>query len=1668
MYISRKLFCFLFVVLCQVVGLRAEEPTYTVQNVALSTNHLVYEPFSRKIFATVPGSVGSNGTIFGNSVTPINPVNGTVGSSVFVGSEPGRVVATNNGQYLYIATASATNIVRYDLAKGTSADQFSLGMGYGPLYAEDLETVPGLPETVTVARANRGLSPRHEDIAVYDNGLKRPMRSAGVNVIEWNDSGTRLYGYFNEITSFDFVRWDLATNGLVNGSVIHPMTGFGIDIRQSGGRIYGTNGQIFDPETGTQIGTFPGGTFVPDAKVGRVFALTQSNSNVTIRAFDTQTLLQTGTITIPIGSGTATQLIRWGRNGLAFRTVTAVYLVQTNLVPDVTPEHLLAITDQRVVEGDTGQSDVNLSVSLSEASSNAVTVRYATTDGTAVAGSDYISASGDLIFEPGETQKTISLKINGDIAEEVDESFAVQLSLASGATILDGQGRITIVNDDVIPDIHVNDVSVNEGGTGSNTATFTISLSQASRQTVTVNYATSGGTATANNDYSTASGTLTFNPGQTSMSVPVTVLDDGIDESNETFLLNLSGASNGNLVDASGEATIVDDDVAPTVYIEPVSVQEGDHGSTQAEFRVSLSWPATAPGSINYSTQDGTAQSPADYQSTFGTLNFAAGESSKLVSVPVKGDTIIESNKRFSLILSNPINLVLRSPLQRNPDNGHYYEVVQQPLIWMAAKAAAQERAYLNARGHLATVSSAIENSYLVNRFYPGAGLWLGGFQPINSEEPNGGWGWVTGEPFTYTNWNPGEPNQVGEEDFIQIGNSGRWNDLLDSHPLPYIIEYDVAPGFTGAPSQAEATIIDDDTAAGPLPSFTISDINFAEGQNGPSSANFTVSLSSASNKTATVQWATQDDTATAGSDYATNSGVLTFEAGEAQKTVSISVLGDHLVETDETFLVVLTNPVNSSLADTTGFATIRNDDHAPVAVDDATLVNEDDSIAIAVLNNDTDADGDILSVESVVAETATRGKVTLEAGGVVRYVPEANFAGTAAFSYRVTDNRNGIATARVFITVRAVNDTPVALDNVAATREDTILTQSAPGVLDNDTDIDGDALTARLEERPQHGILTLEANGQWSYSPSPNYHGTDSWTYKVVDGQSESNLATVRINVVPVPDAPLAVDDIATTPEETPVLTTVLANDGDADGDALRVANVSSGAHGTTLLNGDGSILYSPERDFAGTDSFSYRIIDATGSDSTATVTITVTDVAEVPAPTPVPSVPTLSLTVAPASFAENAGAIATNGIVQISFPVREATLVAISAVDARRITVPAHVIIPAGSTQASFTIGVVDDRIYTGSRSTNIQVTIPNLPPVVATLTVIENERAVDFQPRISWISPRPAYLTSLGSLEGTVAGSSAGGTTGLKVSVAIQRFDGAYYNGRGWGAVHWLPTTVSAGRWKVPLSLMPPVAVLRNGRYNLIAQAELPYGSQKAYVSVIIDRTAPKVSILTPVHRSNVSRLNSIAGQAADELNGSGITQVLLSIRRLKDGQYWSGYRWGTLPLTMSNPVKSGRWTRSTLLPSGMNLLSGYHHLTATTIDRAGNRASYTSVVLVKTDSTSASTSRQNTNQDATSRVVLSSSAAESTSNRIELSWTGALDVGSATDMATFSVVADGKVVAIESVAYEAANNRVFLQLPEESLAAGSVVNVVWRGLRDAQQQLLPDLSTSMHAR
>ena len=313
------------------------------------------------------------------------------------------------------------------------------------------------------------------------------------------------------------------------------------------------------------------------------------------------------------------------------------------------------------------------------------------------------------------------------------------------------------------------------------------------------------------------------------------------------------------------------------------------------------------------------------------------------------------------------------------------------------------------------------------------------------------------------------------------------------------------------------------------------------------------------------------------------------------------------------------THPTTNTVAVLLNTTTVPN--RAPTAAADAYSTAEDTHLTVAapgVLGNDTDPDGDSLS--AVVVSGPAHGSLNLNADGGFTYTPAANFNGTDTFTYQAGDGTAQSNPATVTMTVTRVNDPPAATDDAYSTAEDTPRTVPAPGVLGNDSDPDGDQLTAVVASGPGHGSLTLRADGSFAYTPAADFNGTDTFTYRASDDTLNSNLATVTITVTAINDAPTAAADAYSTVEDTALTVAapgLLGNDTDPDSSTLTAALVTGPGHGTLTLDGDGSFTYTPAANFNGTDSFTYRASDGTLDSGLATVTITITAVNDTPVAT-------------------------------------------------------------------------------------------------------------------------------------------------------------------------------------------------------------------------------------------------------------------------------------------------------------------------------------------------------------------------------------------------------------------------------------------------------------------
>lgn len=424
----------------------------------------------------------------------------------------------------------------------------------------------------------------------------------------------------------------------------------------------------------------------------------------------------------------------------------------------------------------------------------------------------------------GADYEIYSLDINGDPPVRLTTNSAQDDTPFWGRAPLPDSGRT----------LSIEDTEVVEGDSGSVVARFKVSLSAAATVPVSVTYGVASGTANIGFDVARVSGTVFFAAGETEQFIDIPVLGDTSTEGDETFRVNLTNPLGATITDSQGIGTIIDNESFPVIRLNTASVPEGDAGTADAVLTATLSVASTRTVTVAYATEDGSAKAGSDYIAQSGTLTFAPGQTSQQITVKVNGNTRYEPDEFLTVKLSNPVWGRLDPPATFpqifNPDNGHWYRFVQQPRTWDNAVNDSVAMNVYGVGGHLVTVNSLAEQNFLVTHFGNRQYL-MGGYQSLNSVEPGGGWRWVTDEPFDYTNWNTGEPNNASagqNEDIIYAYAStspypaGSWNDAPRNTYDAFLVEFDT-PASAGLYDRPGTIVINNDDP-GPLPAsvFTL------------------------------------------------------------------------------------------------------------------------------------------------------------------------------------------------------------------------------------------------------------------------------------------------------------------------------------------------------------------------------------------------------------------------------------------------------------------------------------------------------------------------------------------------------------------------------------------------------------------------------------------------------------------------------------------------------------------------------------------------------------------------------------------------------------------------------------------------------------------------------
>lgn len=551
----------------------------------------------------------------------------------------------------------------------------------------------------------------------------------------------------------------------------------------------------------------------------------------------------------------------------------------------------LAVSAPIVREG--AGSTASFTVSLSEPFDTDRSFAFRTEDGTAKAGSDYVAQDGIVTFLAGQTVATIDIALRNDRTAEGTETF--NLSITGAHNVVGTTGVATIADDDVaLPVAWVEGEAVTE----SNYMKFTVHLSEAASDAVTVDYNLLNGSGTRNDDvYGSSSnlmGTVTFAPGETSKIITFRANWESLDELDESVqlqLFNPVGATFGTNVHSPTAIGWVLDDDGPgnnrAIDVSDIVVTEAAGG--KAIFTVSLSQAFDVDRSFSFTTADGSATSKSDYVARAGTVMFRAGQTEAHVEVDLRNDRVAEAGERFELVVrgAHGVNGATGTALIMDDD-------ARQPIITIDG-AAVEEGNYLV---HTVRLSKPAADAVTV------------GYTTISGSATVGSDLYASTSPLAGTvTFAPGETTQ-----HIILRANWESTDELDESYFIRLHEPSGA-GFGGNNRSITATgWVHDDDGPGLNRTVSVSGAEVREGADGRVAV-FAVELSTAATTDLTLRFATVAGTAKAGADFVARSGNITFAAGQTRIEIPVTIRNDMLLEDNEQFSLRVVPPFPGSLS---------------------------------------------------------------------------------------------------------------------------------------------------------------------------------------------------------------------------------------------------------------------------------------------------------------------------------------------------------------------------------------------------------------------------------------------------------------------------------------------------------------------------------------------------------------------------------------------------------------------------------------------------------------------------------------------------------------------------------------------------------------------------------
>lgn len=567
----------------------------------------------------------------------------------------------------------------------------------------------------------------------------------------------------------------------------------------------------------------------------------------------------------------------------------------------------LSIAAASIDEGDAATTDLIFTVTLSVAATSAVSMDYSSADATADQ-TDYNAVSGQLVIAAGDTSGTITVQILGDIDIEADERFSIALSDPVNATISNGSAVGTISNDD-FPLLSIASATVTEGNTGTTTLSFDITMNVVAIGDVTVDYASSNLVALAGEDYAAISGTAILPEGDILTTVDVQITGDSNIEQDEQFVVNILNASANARIDED-EATgqIINDDF-PKITIGPASIVEVDAGIRTLSMPLRLDAAGLEDLEVSFMTADGTATAGDDYVATNGSVTIPAGNVSGNIPIDTIGDTVVENSEAFEVsiaLVQGTAEIEIDSARGTIRDNDG---PPSGPQLFGSSSSVAEGDSGVTSIRLLILLDQVMVDDVSFD------------YATIDGSA-------IAPDDYTSTSGTAAIP--AGETEYTLvvpvIGDTDDENDESFAINLS-----NATASVTIVTPQLAGTILDDDTANPMQPRVSIANSSVQEGDSGTVDMMFAINLTQAASDTISVDYTTEDDTATAGADYTAVNGTATFAIGETSYGFAVPVVGENFTEDNERFRVRLSNLVgDAAFNNTLASGTIITDE--PIA----------------------------------------------------------------------------------------------------------------------------------------------------------------------------------------------------------------------------------------------------------------------------------------------------------------------------------------------------------------------------------------------------------------------------------------------------------------------------------------------------------------------------------------------------------------------------------------------------------------------------------------------------------------------------------------------------------------------------------------------------------------